>query len=180
MNRQWFVSLYLGLWSIIGGLCWKNGFPLINYIVFNVMFKENLRYKLNKLHNPKYKQPNHCLFNEVDLVTINIHLSKIIATDVFLMHQTTWHIHMSIQTNVVRLYESLLWSRIFGILIMKHFDTNFVSFDYSIFTPHRHAHKAQFIHWWPSLKHTSTIEYAAELNLLASRWIHLETTQVST
>jgi hypothetical protein len=57
--------------------------------VFNVMFKENLRYKLNKLHNPKYKQPNHCLFNEVDLVTINIHLSKIIATDVFLMHQTT-------------------------------------------------------------------------------------------
>ena len=53
------------------------------------MFKENLRYRLNKLHNPQYKQPNHCLFNEVDLVTINIHLSKIIATDVFPMHQTT-------------------------------------------------------------------------------------------
>ena len=53
------------------------------------MFKENLRYRLNTLHNPKYKQPNHCLFNEVDLVTINIHLSKILATDVFLMHQTT-------------------------------------------------------------------------------------------
>ena len=41
------------------------------------MFKENLGYKSNKLHNPKYKQPDHCLFNEVNLVTINMHLKQI-------------------------------------------------------------------------------------------------------
>ena len=41
------------------------------------MLKENLRYISNTLHNPKYKIPNHCLFNEVNLVTINMHLKQI-------------------------------------------------------------------------------------------------------
>ena len=96
------------------------------------------------------------------------------------MHQATWSLHMSIQTKVVRLYKSLLWNWFFWIWIMKHYDTNFVSFDYSIFTPHRHAHKTQSFHWWSNLKHNSTIQYAAEINLLASNFIHLETTQIST
>ena len=41
------------------------------------MLKENLRYISNTLHNPQYKLPNHCLLNEIDLVTINMHLKQI-------------------------------------------------------------------------------------------------------
>lgn len=62
---------------------------------------------------------------------------------------------------------------------MELYDINFVSLDYRSFTPHQHIHKAQLSPWRPSPKHTSTIEYEAELNFLASSLIHLETTQIS-
>ena len=133
------IRLDLRFWGIMGGLCRKNRYPPINYIINHVLLKEIWRYISNTLQNLKSKLSNLCLFDEVDLKTINMHYKKIChgiclsyaPNHTILAYERPIQLRSSLQVSYL-LLKCLKMDR-------KHYNTNNASFDYSSFTSYRHT-----------------------------------------